>query len=378
MRLLLRIAPVLFLAVSFAQTDPPEKTARTILETKCAACHGAARMSDLDLRDRDTILKGGKRGPAIVPGKADESLLYKAVRREGELQMPPGKTALTAAEVNAIRDWINGGRKVDVHVPGTRRRRRGGRSRSPCGRRARGEGCVAGPQSDRRLHPCEARAERPATRARSRSRGPWRAAPISTCTDCRRRPSRWSEFVNDKSPDAYEKLIDRLLASPRYGERWGRYWLDLVRYADTSGFETDHFFITAWRYRDWVIESFNADKPYTTFVQEQIAADESVAHQHGLRGLTASCPRRRRRTSSAASAPGCSRSARSRSSTRITASSSARSGQADAVDTVGAAFLGLTVGCARCHDHKFDPISQRDYYRMTALFAGSASARSRW
>ena len=90
MRLLLRIAPVLFLAALFAQSDPPEKTARTILETKCAACHGAARMSDLDLRDRDTILKGGKRGPAIIPGKADQSLLYKAVRRDGELQMPPG------------------------------------------------------------------------------------------------------------------------------------------------------------------------------------------------------------------------------------------------------------------------------------------------
>ena len=111
MRLLLRIAPVLVLAVLFAQSDPSEKTARAILETKCAACHGAARMSDLDLRDRDTILKGGKRGPALVPGKADDSLLYKAVRREGDLQMPPGKSALNAAEVNAIRDWINGGAK---------------------------------------------------------------------------------------------------------------------------------------------------------------------------------------------------------------------------------------------------------------------------
>ena len=87
-------------------------------------------------------------------------------------------------------------------------------------------------------------------------------------------PEQVDQFVNDASDDAYEKLIDRLLASPRYGERWGRYWLDLVRYADTSGFETDHFFTTAWRYRDWVINSFNADKPYNTFVQEQIAADE--------------------------------------------------------------------------------------------------------
>ena len=94
---------------------PDRKAARAILETKCAACHGAARMSDLDLRERDTILKGGKRGPAIVPGKADESLLYKAVRREGDVQMPPGKTALTAAEVNAIRDWINAGAKWASH-----------------------------------------------------------------------------------------------------------------------------------------------------------------------------------------------------------------------------------------------------------------------
>ena len=92
------------------------------------------------------------------------------------------------------------------------------------------------------------------------------------------------QFVNDTSSDAYEKLIDRLLASPRYGERWGRYWLDLVRYADTSGFETDHFFTTAWRYRDYVITSFNADKPYNTFVQEQIAADEIWSTNMDLEG----------------------------------------------------------------------------------------------
>src|ERR1044072_5441546 len=113
MRLSLRIGPGLcivgLLAAMYAQSDPAEKTARTILETKCAACHGAARMSDLDVRDRATILKGGKRGPAIVPGKAGESLLYQAVRRDGELKMPPGKAALTAAEVNAIRDWIDHG-----------------------------------------------------------------------------------------------------------------------------------------------------------------------------------------------------------------------------------------------------------------------------
>src|SRR5256885_5264246 len=115
MNQLLRIGPALgvagLLAAVFAQSDPSEKPARAILETKCAGCHGPARMSELDVRDRSTILKGGKRGPAIVPGKAEQSLLYHAVRRDGELQMPPGKAALSEEEVNAIRDWINGGAK---------------------------------------------------------------------------------------------------------------------------------------------------------------------------------------------------------------------------------------------------------------------------
>src|SRR5215471_1959723 len=113
MRRLCQIGPAAvaagLIATLFAQSDPAEKSARNIFETKCAVCHGSAQTSGLDLRERAAILKGGKRGPAIVPGNAEQSLLYKAIRREGELQMPPGKTALTAAEVNAIRDWINGG-----------------------------------------------------------------------------------------------------------------------------------------------------------------------------------------------------------------------------------------------------------------------------
>src|SRR4051812_5346015 len=99
------------LALLYAQSDPAEKAARTVLDSKCTACHGPTRMSDLDVRDRATLLKGGKRGPAIVPGKANDSLLYKAVRREGELQMPPGKTPLTAAEIDSIREWIDSGAK---------------------------------------------------------------------------------------------------------------------------------------------------------------------------------------------------------------------------------------------------------------------------
>ncbi|HMC65929.1 MAG TPA: DUF1549 and DUF1553 domain-containing protein, partial [Gemmataceae bacterium] len=184
-------------------------------------------------------------------------------------------------------------------------------------------------------------------------------------------PEQVEQFVSDPSGDSYEKLIDRLLASPRYGERWGRYWLDLVRYADTSGFETDHFFITAWRYRDWVIKSFNDDKPYDTFVQEQIAADELWSTNMDLEG-TLKLPKEKeenvtRRIGTSLFTLGSFPIEFTYYGDQFRAE-----WQADAVDTVGAAFLGLTVACARCHDHKFDPISQRDYYRMTALFAGSA------
>jgi uncharacterized protein DUF1553/uncharacterized protein DUF1549 len=183
-------------------------------------------------------------------------------------------------------------------------------------------------------------------------------------------PEQVEQFVNDPSADAYEKLIDQLLASPRYGERWGRYWLDLVRYADTSGFETDHFFTTAWRYRDYVIGSFNEDKPYTTFVQEQIAADELWSMNMDLEG-TSKLPKEKeenvkRRIGTSMFTIGSFPIEFTYYGDQFRAE-----WQADAVDTVGSAFLGLTVGCARCHDHKFDPISQRDYYRMTALFAGS-------
>ena len=208
-------------------------------------------MSDLDLRERDTILKGGKRGPAIVPGKAEESLLYKAVRREGELQMPPGKTALTrgGSRRHARLDQRRG-------ANGHRARRRPAERslvvvpEAGPARGSRGEGLprACAIRSTRSFSPSWRR--KACGLPRRRTGGRWRAALTSTCTACRRRRSRWTSSSTTKSPDAYEKLIDRLLASPRYGERWGRYWLDLVRYADTSGFETDHFFTTAWRYRD--------------------------------------------------------------------------------------------------------------------------------
>jgi len=184
-------------------------------------------------------------------------------------------------------------------------------------------------------------------------------------------PQEVKAFVEDTSTDAYEKLVDRLLASPAYGERMAEYWLDLVRYADTSGFETDHFFIAAWRYRDWVIESFNKDTPYTEFVQAQIAADEiwgtNLDHDGHSKMPAEKEQNLRRRIGTGLFTIG---------SFPIEYTYYGDQWRAewagDAVETVGSAFLGLTVGCARCHDHKFDPISHRDFYKMTALFAGSS------
>jgi hypothetical protein len=326
-------------------------------------------MSDLDVRDRAALLKGGKRGPAIVPGKADESLLYKAVRRDGEIQMPPGKTALTAAEVGAIRDWIDKGAKWT------------------------GESKAVAPSWWSFKKPV--RPAVPTVSDAARVRNPIDAfilakldekklklAPEADRRTLARRayfdlqglpptPEQVEEFANDKAPDAYEKLVDRLLASPRYGERWGRNYLDLVRYADTSGFETDHFFIAAWRYRDWVIESFNKDKAYTTFVQEQIAADEiwgtNLDHEGHSKMPAEKEENLKRRVGTGLFTIG---------SFPIEYTYYGDQWRAewagDAVDTIGAAFLGLTVGCARCHDHKFDPISHRDYYKLTAMFAGSS------
>ena len=352
-------------AVVFAQVNPIETQAAAILQAKCFACHGTAKMADLDLRETPTLLKGGKRGPAVVPGNAEASLLYKAVKRDGELQMPPGKAALTKAELDTLRKWINSGAKL-VSAAKTQ----GGaswwsfkapvRPTIPAGSKKNAIDALV--------------------LAKLREKGLRQSPPADRHTLVRRAffdlhglpptPEEVDQFVNDTSTDAYEKLLDRLLASPRYGERWGRYWLDLVRYADTSGFETDHFFTTSWRYRDYVINSVNADKPYNTFVQEQIAADELWSMNMDLEG-TMKLPKEKeenvnRRIGTSLFTLGSFPIEFTYYGDQFRAE-----WQADAVDTLSAAFLGLTVGCARCHDHKFDPISQKDYYRMTALFAGS-------
>ena len=168
-------------------------------------------------------------------------------------------------------------------------------------------------------------------------------------------PADVADFVNDPSPDAYEKLVDRLLASPHYGERWAQHWLDVVRYAETEGFEYDRHMAGMWRYRDYVIDAFNEDKPYDRFVREQIAGDE-IAPDNNETLIAAGLYRL---------------GAVRRNAGNQEVASSRNEVLTERTDIIGSAFLGLTVGCARCHDHKFDPIRQKDYYRLQAFMAAT-------
>ena len=352
-----------------AQPDSLAAAAKRVLDANCSACHGAAAMSGLSLQSRRTMLDGGKRGPAVAPNNAAQSLLYQAVERQGDLRMPPGDASLTAAEVRVLRDWIDAGAPWEESPEST-----DSYSWWSFGALERPE--VPEPQESSRVgNPIDA-----FVLAALEGRDIQLAPPADRRTLVRRAyfdlhglpptPEQVEQYVLDSSADAYEKLIERLLESERYGERWGRYWLDLVRYADTSGFETDHFYTTAWRYRDYVIESFNQDKPYTTFVKEQIAADEIWPPNTDLDGTLDLSDEKKtnlqRRIGTSLFTLGAFPIEYTYYGDLYRAE-----WRAEAVDLVGSAFLGLTLGCARCHDHKSDPFTQRDYYRLTALFAGS-------
>ena len=169
------------------------------------------------------------------------------------------------------------------------------------------------------------------------------------------------------------KLVERLLASPQYGERWGRHWLDVARYADSTGFESDLYYRNAWRYRDYVIRSFNQDKPYNEFVQEQIAADEIWPDDNELQGLYI-LPKQKALNLERRIGTGMYTVGPMDPSSALDGAQLRYERLTDMADTTGAAFLGLSMGCARCHDHKFDPISQKDYYRLQAIFAGERAA----
>src|SRR5581483_6409350 len=347
-----------------------EAAARAVLEKRCLGCHGAAQMSGLDLRDRAAMLRGGKRGPAVVAGKPDESLLFRAVSGKAEIKMPPGKESLSAEEVDTLRTWIRDGAVFGNTLQTQAAEPSWWSFKKP--RRPQV------PQVPGVTNPVDA-----FVTANLRRKGLVPAPPADRQTLIRRAyfdliglpppPDRIERFVKDPSPDAWPKLIDELLASPQYGERWARHWLDVARYADSGGYETDIYFRNAWRYRDYVIKSFNDDKPYNTFVQEQIAGDELWPDNLDLDG-TYQIPKEKLRHLEARIGTGLYTFGPEVHESNMDAKKLQYEKLTDWVDTTGAAFLGLTFGCARCHDHKFDPITQRDYYRLQAVFAYSMEA----
>ena len=352
------------------------EAAVALLQTKCAACHGASSMGGLDVRQRETILKGGSRGPAIQPGKPEESLLYQAAAHQGDLKMPPGsKSPLPAEELDVLKNWIRQGAAWPTAPSASARSAPTWWSFKPLRRppvpQVKNATWVANPIDAFILEKLEQKGLQP-------------APPADKLTLVRRvyfdliglppTPEQIDRFLKDSAPDAYERLIDELLASPRYGERWARDWLDVVRYADSAGYEGDVYYPNAWRYRDYVIKSFNDDKPYDRFVQEQIAGDELWPDDLNGKGLNSVGPDKlehleaRVGTTLYTFGPEI-----QESNLDLTKLRSER--LTDAVDTTASAFLGVTMGCSRCHDHKFDPFRQKDYYALQAVFAASEPER---
>jgi mono/diheme cytochrome c family protein len=351
-----------------------------ILFRRCTTCHGAHRQEGgLDLRTRASMLRGGKSGPAIVPGQPDKSRLIQRVRAG---QMPPNDRLVEAsvkpvepAEIEALARWIAAGAPEVEVAPDVATTKpdplvtdhdrdfwafRPPRTMSPPAvretarvrnlidafllQKLEAKGLTFSPEADR------------ATLIRRLS---------FDLTGLPPEPADVRAFLEDKSPDAYERLVERLLASPRYGERWGRYWLDLAGYADSEGKrEQDLPRPAAWRYRDYVIHSFNGDKPYDRFLLEQLAGDELADYEHA-KEITPEIYDN-------LVATGFLRMAPDPTWANITNYVADRMEViADEMDILGSGVMGLTLKCARCHSHKFDPIPQRDYYRLLAVFKGA-------
>jgi hypothetical protein len=374
-------ALALFVAAStatIAGAAVGEKEVLPILEKNCFQCHGESlKMANLDLRNRDAMLKGGDKGPALKPGKAADSPIYKRVAGLEQPKMPMAPLPpLSEREITVLKDWIDQGAKW------------GDAATAPAASPAPGDKANASYTEYKERVITDEMRQWWAFKTPVRSALPkvadarWSKNPIDMfvkssmdakglipaaqadrVTLIRRAyldltgllptPAEVDAFVSDRSPRAYEDLIERLLASPHYGERWGRFWLDVVRFAESSGFEHDRTLNTAWRYRDYVIKSLNEDKPYNRFLIEQIAGDELDNPTEDSLIATAFYrvgPRVRFREK---------------------ANPYYRYDYLDGmIRTTFGGFMGLSVHCARCHDHKFDPITRMDYYRTVGMFFG--------
>ncbi len=336
-----------------------ESQIRPVLVTRCFKCHGGEKTSSgLRVDSRDALIAGGERGAAIVPGDPQQSLLIQAIRHGDELKMPP-EEALPAREAEALVAWVKAGAHWSAQVAGAQsdfvaKRHWAFEPVRPIAIPDDPSGWSASPV-DRfilaKLHANNLRPQPPAGRETLLRRVTFDLVGLPPT------PAELDEFLADRSPEAFEKVVERLLASPAYGERWGRHWMDVVRYADTAGDNADYPVPEARRYRDYIISAFNKDKPFDQFVREQLAGD-ILARQNPDRDDYADLI----------------------SATGFLALSR-RYGTApyelwhltleDTIDTTGRALLGLSLRCARCHDHKFDPVTSRDYYGLYGIFAST-------
>jgi mono/diheme cytochrome c family protein len=368
----IRIGPCIAIVVCCAHAGSAqgvdfEREVRPILAQHCHRCHGAERQEGgLRLDLRDLALKGGDSGPAVVPRASDKSeMLRRIATSDTDLKMPPEGTPLTATQIDLIRRWIETGATWPE---------------SDADRAAQ--------HDSRRDHWAYQPLLRPTPPTLNTEETAWARTPIdafiaaglrehhlapSPTADRRtllRRlyydliglpptPDETTAFLNDDNPQAYERLVDRLLASPHYGERWARHWLDVVHYADTHGYDKDKPRPNAWPYRDYVIRALNEDKPYARFVQEQLAGD--VLFPDTVDGVEA--------LGFIAAGPWDFIGHVEVPETKTDGKIARLLDRDDMVSTTMNVFTSLTVQCARCHNHKFDPVTQADYYGLQAVFA---------
>jgi mono/diheme cytochrome c family protein len=334
--------------VDFARDVQP------IFVQHCQTCHGPDKSEGgLRLHRRDDALSGGDSGKEIEPGKSADSRLIQLVSgADPDRLMPPEGERLTAKEISILRAWIDQGAQwpfesdsktskgashwsfqpIKPHTPPTVQNTAWVRNSIDAFVLARleAEGIQPSPEADR------------TTLIRRLSLDLLGLPPA---------PADVAEFVADTRPDAYEKLVDKLLASPHFGERWGRHWLDLARYADSDGFDNDDFRPNAWRYRDWVVEALNRDLPFDQFTIEQLAGD-LLPNANFTQKLATGFHR---------NTPHTTESGVDQQEFRALT-------LADRVNTTGAIWLGLTVACAQCHSHKYDPLTQREYFSLYSFF----------
>lgn len=362
-RILLPLMALLLLA----STAPAQSEAETFFETRirpvlagtCFKCHGGTKVNGkLRVDKRQALLRGGQSGPALVPGSPERSLLIQALRHtaQAEIKMPPNQK-LPDSTIADFERWVKegaiwpaGAAGVDAFAAGKHWAfvpvRKPRPPRDPGGWASGPLDCfIAAGQRQRGVRPVAAA-----------DRRTWLRRVTFDLIGLPPTPEEIAAFLADSSAEAPARVVDRLLASPRYGERWGRHWMDLVRYADTAGDNADYPIPEAALYRNYVIDSFNADKPYDVFLREQLAGDllarQGPPAQYAERIIATTYLALSRRYLTAPY-----------EQWHLTLE--------DTIDATGRAFLGLTLRCARCHDHKFDPIRQEDYYALYGIFAST-------